>query len=85
MLAGNPETGVGIGRAIPIYRQGHAGGTRCLKLLWDKGFENFPCYSDEQERRPFGAFLFGFDNGFEQAVIYGRQLVDRLVEDSDDP
>ncbi|MBL8598942.1 MAG: hypothetical protein JNL14_14500 [Devosia sp.] len=82
MAAGKEGSGWGLGRAIQIYRQGEAGGIRCVKLLWDTGFETFPCYDVDQERRPFRSFLFAYSGGFDEAMRLGCTLVDRFGDRS---
>lgn len=78
MIVLNPANGHGIGRVMPIQRTGH-GGVRILKLLWDQGFETFPATGGElKENIPFRGGLFIFENGKEEGLRLGKQLVDLI-------
>jgi hypothetical protein len=77
MLVGNPETGIGFGRIMPVYLKGRQGGIRILKLLWDRGFETFAATGKSQTYRPaFTGYVFLFDKGFEPAVDFAKSVID---------
>gem|GEM_PF-1020235 len=76
MLAGDPETGIGFGRIMPV-RAAERGGIRILKLLFGKGFETFPATGDKGS--PFTGAVFVFERGFDQALSEAMHFVDGLT------
>lgn len=75
MVVLNPETGIGFGRVMPIYKEGMRGGVRILKLLWDVGFEPFIA-TGQSYRPPVTGYIFLFDQGVKQALELGKAIVD---------
>jgi len=75
MVVLNPETGVGFGRVMPIYKEGIRGGVRIFKLLWDVGFEPFMA-TGQAYRPPVTGYIFLFEKGVEQAIELGKAIVD---------
>ncbi len=78
MLAGDPDTGIGFGRIMPV-RTAERGGIRILKLLFGKGFETFPATGDEG--KPFTGAVFVFENGFDKAISEAKAYIDHLTGD----
>jgi hypothetical protein len=79
MVVGDPETGAGFGRVMPIFKDGEQGGIKILKLLWDRGFETFPATGKDQTHRPsFVGYIFVFDDGLESAIESGKSIVDKI-------
>jgi hypothetical protein len=76
MVVGNPATGTGFGRIMPLYKEGVRGGMRILKFLWDRGFETFPAVGKAQTYRPpYTGYVYLFQNGLEGAIEMGKAIV----------
>ena len=58
------ENNIGFGRVLP------AANIRCIKILWNKGFELFP------HAKNFTGYIYFFDNGEEGVLSTGKEIVD---------
>lgn len=66
------EKGRGFGRVMPASQ------TDIIKLLWNKGFEFFPCFIREKE--PYSGYLFVVGGGGASEILSkGKKLADGLV------
>lgn len=74
MVVGEPESGVGFGRVMPVKASG-VGGVKILKLLWDRGFECFGA-TGQGEREPFTGYIYSFTGGLDEGIEMGRRIVD---------
>jgi len=74
MVVGEPESGTGFGRVMPVKTAG-AGGVKILKLLWNRGFECFPA-TGQDEREPFTGYIYCFTGGLEKGMEMGKRIVD---------
>ncbi len=57
---------IGFGRVLPAEI------IKCIKILWNKGFEIFP------ERAEFTGYLYFFDRGEEDALSLGEKIADEI-------
>ena len=64
----NKENNLGFGRVVP------AKNIRCIKILWNKGFELFP------QGKNYTGYIYFFDNGEEGVLSIGKEIVDKLNE-----
>ena len=80
MAVGNPESGQGFGRVMPVYEPNKHGGAIILKLLGQRGFETFPRVG-QSYAPPFTGYLYVFTEGLDEAVLMGQRIVDGWVGD----
>lgn len=82
MLVGDPQSGVGFGRIMPMWTE-DKGGIRILKLLWDLGFETFPGSGDQEidDLKPFTGFVFLYSEGMSKALGDAKHLIDTRTID----
>ncbi len=66
----NPENGCGFGRVFPADR------IDVIKLLWNSGFECFPCFGRAHE--PFTGYLYVSSGGPEEIIEQGKKIVDSI-------
>jgi hypothetical protein len=66
----NPENGCGFGRIFPVKS------IDVIKLLWNSGFECFPCFGRPHE--PFTGYLFLSSGGPGQILEQGKRIVDSI-------
>jgi hypothetical protein len=59
----NKNTNLGFGRILP------AANIRCIKILWNKGFEIFP------QGKNYTGYLYFFDGGEKEVISDGKKLV----------
>jgi len=64
----NKANNLGFGRVLP------ADNIRCIKILWNKGFEIFP------QGQNFTGYIYFFDNGESGVLSSGKNIVDKLKE-----
>lgn len=64
----NKANGRGYGRVVPTAS------VDIIKLLWNRGFELFPCYGRKHE--PFSSYLFVVSGGPEEIIRLGQRLAD---------
>lgn len=77
MAVGNPKTGMGFCRIMPVWTP-KSGGIRTIKVLWGLGFETFPATGDQAVNciKAFTGYIFFFNNGLDKAIEFGTKLVD---------
>jgi hypothetical protein len=68
-----PENGRGYGRIMPAETVPY------IKLLWNKGFELFPCWRSDPE--PHTEYLFVVTRGEKDIIETGKRLVDRAIRE----
>jgi hypothetical protein len=66
-------TSAGFARVLPLRKPG-IGGINIIKLLWNRGFENFLA-TGQAERLPVTSYLYLFNNGINAALETGKNLV----------
>ena len=66
----NPENGQGYGRVIPVDAIDH------LKLLWGKGFEQFPFWFQKKADQTFTEYLFVVTMGAREIISLGKKIAD---------
>jgi type IX secretion system substrate protein len=78
------ETGYGFGRIMPIYYNNEPGktnqsGIRVLKLMSSiRGFETFSA-TNQGPPPPFTGYLFVFNEGRDEALNFGQEIVNAHV------
>ena len=62
----NKANNLGFGRVLP------ANNIRCIKILWNKGFEIFP------QGKDYTGYLYFFDNAEDGVISTGKNIADKL-------